>query len=322
MMSYLRQLIFYLILFSQLISAETIEIKVPMTNPSGVFWGNGAMAGYHRKSAELAQHSVDIFAPAGRNVYLRIGSASSVTYFKVSAKGDVVCGDGKKPGQYLTIGIHHLAGPRIGTLHYAHLKDIPGWIKKGTVVSSGTFIGKVHNWPLASCYYAPKETDHHIHVEVGGEAREGFFGHFTGYDGRYKAVPQKMAEISNCGVECSGCVLGTRRDILPVFSTWGWNTSCRYHQRIVEEWCNIDPVGCHDVMNESCPKKCRNLCGNTCTHCILEERDDILPAFGSWGWSTRCNKRNDIVKEWCDNLDPGACGSVKAKECKLRCPVN
>ena len=306
-----RFFLLFLSLFCGLASAVTINVQKPVANGT---WGV-AVPGYH--NTWVGNYSTDIYAASGSAVSVAIDQLPPRAYLHVVNIGDVNCGS-SHAGKYVTIGVYsgvNGSGTRYGTLHYAHLRNVPNSVRRWSDISIDTIIGYTHQWPYSSCYQVSSPQHVHVHMEIGGSS--GHRGAIIGYKSG-QSVPHWLGQISNCGTDCSRCVLGTRKDILPAFISWGWNGACHNHQAIVEEWSNIDPPGSLGVMNDYCPKSCDGTCGSACTHCILDERTDILPAFSSWGWDTSCGNRNAVVDEWC-KIDPAGCSQVKTSRCSLKC---
>ncbi len=61
-------------------------------------------------------------------------------------------------------------------------------------------------------------------------------------------------------------------------------------------------------------------CGNRCTQCMLTVRNDLLPVFSTFGWSTACSVRDAIVNTWCGaTMDFTACDAIAGSQCKEVC---
>jgi surface antigen len=60
-------------------------------------------------------------------------------------------------------------------------------------------------------------------------------------------VPEGYAiHAQSCDVpsSCTECILDLRTDILPFYGQNGWDISPQKHNKIVDNWCGIDPAGC------------------------------------------------------------------------------
>lgn len=78
-----------------------------------------------------------------------------------------------------------------------------------------------------------------------------------------EAAPPRRA-AAGCGSDCSACILTARPDILPFYRTNGWDTSCANHDKIVANWCGIDPTGCSGLKAGTCAAACRPAPGPVC----------------------------------------------------------
>lgn len=137
--------------------------------------------------------------------------------------------------------------------------------------------------------------------------------------GPAQSQPIAVVGAGGCGSGCTQCLLSERPDILPVFASWGWDTSCPNHDAIADEWCQIDPAACQGVKAGACSLSCGFVaCGQPCSDCVLSARPDVLENFTLWGWDPSCSNRPAIVDEWCV-IDPAACDDLMSGQCSASC---
>ncbi|KKQ85529.1 MAG: hypothetical protein UT04_C0002G0001, partial [Candidatus Daviesbacteria bacterium GW2011_GWF2_38_7] len=100
-------------------------------------------------------------------------------------------------------------------------------------------------------------------------------------------------------------------------------------KELLAYWCNggISPQAMKDCLKwkSACGASCAGEwvmadanCQDSCSNCVLQYRDDILPFFLQNQWDVRCQNYSKIVSNWC-GIDPKGCSDVKNNNCKSSC---
>ncbi|MBU1000411.1 hypothetical protein KKE78_03405 [Patescibacteria group bacterium] len=155
--------------------------------------------------------------------------------------------------------------------------------------------------------------------------------------------------ITYCPTDvCASCLLNqadTKKDgrFLDIYrDQGGWEAEkCDVQTDIMHNWCSVaNPTQCNELKNGVCAGQCGvwGCSGDPCSDCIIQkgpndpyvdpDSSSLLVFYkknnpevdGHPRWDTNCGTGQiEIVNDWCTNLNPGHCESIKNNECDLSC---
>jgi hypothetical protein len=218
----------------------------------------GLHTGTKEKTTHNDYHAIDLGFTEGTPVYPT--AVGTVIY-----SGDAT---GAWAGYGRIVMLDHVVGNKHFQSLYAHLSSIDPSVEEiGHTVTTVTMIGQSGSAGTTAA---------HLHFALYRGAK---FNMTRGPHGGRAVVPEPFSSCTlpgggrcedisfgdtlqrssalGCRTTCAQCVLEMRPDILPFYANNGWTTTCDWHDRIVNNWCGIDPAGCAMIKHDlSCRAHC------------------------------------------------------------------